>query len=190
MEINFLQTQTRMERSPPLFFNVGDDHFINNPMWKNIKNLPALGCVCLLRVLDDFKINEAQKLIREAETQEIPSEKNKVYRFFTRGRSNGRNWVPVGKDLVFKTWFNHVSGLLAPWAPWPTLIPEPRYSPPLPSATGDRTHYICQDVGVQGATRPCTTRSINRQGYSSLPHTEICLLLQGDCSFLSLLIKT
>ena len=33
--------------------------------------------------LDDFKINEAQKLIREAETQEIPHEENKGYLIFT-----------------------------------------------------------------------------------------------------------
>ena len=33
--------------------------------------------------LDDFKINEAQKLIREAETQEIPCEENKGYLIFT-----------------------------------------------------------------------------------------------------------
>ena len=38
--------------------------------------------MCLLRVLDDFKINEAQKLIREAETQEIPGEENKGYLIF------------------------------------------------------------------------------------------------------------
>lgn len=43
------------------------------------------------RVLDDFKINEAQKLIREAETQEIPGEENKVYLIFIGDRSNERN---------------------------------------------------------------------------------------------------
>lgn len=64
--------------------------------------------MCLPRVLDDFKINEAQKLIREAETQEISGEENEVYLIFVWGRSNDRNWVPVMKDQVFKTWFNNV----------------------------------------------------------------------------------
>ena len=72
--------------------------------------------MCLPRVLDDFKINEAQKLIREAETQEIPGEENKVYLIFIWGRSNDRNWIPVTKDQIFETWFNNVSGVLAAWA--------------------------------------------------------------------------
>lgn len=58
-------------------------------------------------VLDDFKINEAQKLIREAETQESLVRKIRFIWFLYEAEATTD--PPVTKDHVFKTWFNNVS---------------------------------------------------------------------------------